>query len=393
MLKILHTADWHSNCNYDSFVQSADFIKDYIKYNDVDLMVHSGDVFDSKIIASDLYNKIINKVIEFADIVPIFMVYGTPSHDYKNSLDVLKTVKTKFPIYIVDSMKDSIAIYSKKLKQFYTNDIQNKDDSVLLIGCPWQTKSRFLTDKEQYDLSNSDQQTIFKKRFKAWRNLVLKKQKECDLTSILVAHLQLIGSFPSSGQDISSDNHDPKDYYDLCDYGALGHIHKTQNFKNLTYAGSIYNKTWGELDDKFFYVIEIENNEISLIKPIKIPTPVMLKIVCDIDEYKVIKKDAERFEIKNGINIFDLKEKTNLWIIVNVENTKILNLEKEQEFWKDKVNVIRLEFSKIKTDTIQRLEEYSKDISLVEKFKLWCKQKNETPSEFQINKIKNLEHE
>ena len=66
-------------------------------------------------------------------------------------------------------------------------------------------------------------------------------------------------------------------------------------------------------------------------------------------------------------------------------------IENEIEFWNKHLNEVRLDFIKVKTDTLERLEEYSKDISLEEKFKIWCKQKKEKPTEFQLNKIKELE--
>jgi DNA repair exonuclease SbcCD nuclease subunit len=395
MIDILHTADWHSNSDYDRFMESTEYIKDYIIHNNTNLMVHSGDLFDSKIIASDEYNKIINRFIEFADLLPIFMVYGTPSHDYKNSLDILRTVKTKYPIYIVDDMRESTMYFVKgEVKSYFTKTYipPQGDEIVRLVGLAWQSKNRFLKDSEMLELNSKEQNELFRKRFLTWRKIVLEEKNKYNVPTILVAHLQLIGTVPSLNQDISSDNHDPKDYYDLCDYGALGHIHKAQKNKHLYYSGSIYNKSWGELDDKFFNVLSVENNSIVDIEQIQIPTPALLKIDCNIDEYKEIKKEViEKNQISADGNIFDLNKPTNLWIIINVENSKILNYEKEEKFWETNVNVIRLEFSKIKTDAVQRLESYSNEMSLVEKFKLWCSQKDVKPSEFQINKIKEFE--
>lgn len=389
-MKILHTADWHSNSNFESFIESTEFIKNYIIKNNIDLMVYSGDLFDSKIIASDLYNKIINRFKEFADLCPIFMVYGTPSHDYRGSLDILREVNTKYPMHIVDSMKKSMKYFSPYYSDIdYFSDAPLDNSFILLIGLPWPMKYRFLTDAELLNLNLSEQNELQKKRFNIWRKKVLDERKKHIVKSILVAHLQLEGTVPSFNQDISSDNHLPTDYYDLCDYGALGHIHKAQSFKNLHYAGSIYNKTWGEMDKKYFNVIDTD--DMSKEK-ICIPTPLLIKIVCDLKEYQNIKKHIE----KNDELIFDgmtisIDEKINLWLVVNIENKKVMNFVEEEAFFLDKFNVIRLEFAKIKTNALQRVENYNRVTSLEEKFKLWCKQKLIEPSEFQINKIKELE--
>lgn len=391
-MKILHTADWHGDNNYEAFIESTEHIKNYIVNNDIDLMCFSGDLFDSKIIASDLYNKIINRFIEFANLVPIFMVYGTPSHDYKGSLDILRTVKTKYPIHLVDSFKDSITYFNDGYKDFehYTND----ERTIRLIGCPWPLKSRLLTDKELLELNTTEQNELYKKRFNVWRNKIIKQKKENPLYTILVGHLQLIGSFASQSQDISSENHNPEDFYDLCDYGALGHIHKNQNFKHLHYSGSIYNKTWGEMEDKYFNVIDTDyaKNEKVKITKVKIPTPFLIKYELNLQEYEAIKKIENQLQLPNGYYIDLNEENVHLWIVVNVGEKKILNQEREEKFWNEKVDKIRLEFVKIKTETVQRLENYNKEISLTEKFILWCKQKSIEPTEFQINKIKELEN-
>lgn len=384
MIKILHTADWHANSNFEKFLESTKFIKDYIENNHIDLMVFSGDLFDSKIIASDIYNKIINRFVEFADLVPIFMVYGTPSHDYKGSLDILKEIKTKYEIYIVDTMKNTMMYFSDS----HFNNTHDVDESVLLVGLPWQLKSRFLKDSELYNLNVSEQNKLYRKRFNQWRNIVL-KEKTKKIPTILVGHLQLEGTVYSAKQDISNDNHQSEDYLDLCDYGALGHIHKSQNIKHLYYSGSIYNKSWGELEDKYFNVITIDN-KIKEVEQIKIPTPILLKLECSLDEYKIIKEDIKNEQIIRTDNgTYDCSGLVNLWLIVNIDK-KILNFENELKFWKEQVNEIRLEFSKIKTETVQRLENYNSKISLVDKYKLWCKQKSIEPTEFQINKIKEL---
>jgi len=385
-LKILHTADWHANSNYDKFLESSNQIKEHIiKEGDIDLMVFSGDLFDSRLIASHQYNQIINEFKDFAELVPIFMVYGTPSHDYKGSLDIFEKINTKYEICVIDKMKDSINYFDLENKKF---NFANED--LLLIGCPWPSRSRWLKDSELKELSPKEQNEKYEKRFNIWREKILKINQ--NISTILVGHLQLIGSIPTKNQDISSENHNPKQYYDLCDYGALGHIHSSYKSKNLYYSGSIFNKTWGELEDKYFNVITIEDKKYEVEK-IKIKTPVMLKVECNEEEYKEYKDEFKCNDevIRLEDIVLSRSNLNNIWFNIETKNKNSYIIENEIEFWNKHLNEVRLDFIKVKSDTLERLEEYSKDISLEEKFKIWCKQKKENPTEFQLNKIKELE--
>jgi len=388
-MKILHTADFHANSNYDKFLESSSQIKEHIiNEGDIDLMVFSGDLFDSRIFASHQYNKIVEEFSDLANYVPIFMVYGTPSHDYKGSLAIFEKIKTKYEICVIDNMKSSFIWFNSEHREFYYS--QEMEADLLLIGCPWTLKSRWLTDKELKELTPKEQNEKYEKRFNIWREKILKINK--DIFTILVGHLQLIGSIPGIHQDISSENHNPKLFYDLCDYGALGHIHNSWRSKNLYYSGSIFNKTWGELEDKYFNVVTIENKKYEVEK-IKIKTPVMLKIDCNEDEYKEYKNEFKCNDevIRLEDIVLNRNNLNNIWFNIETKNKNSYIIENEIEFWNKHLNEVRLEFVKIKTDTLERLEEYSKDISLEEKFKIWCKQKKEKPTEFQLNKIKELE--
>ena len=385
-MKILHTADWHANSNYDKFLESSNQIKEHIiKEGDIDLMVFSGDLFDSRLIASHQYNQIINEFKDFAELVPIFMVYGTSSHDYKGSLDIFEKINTKYEICVIDKMKDSINYFDLENKKF---NFANED--LLLIGCPWPSRSRWLRDSELKELSPKEQEEKYNKRFNIWREKILKINQ--NISTILVGHLQLIGSIPTRNQDISSENHNPKLFYDLCDYGALGHIHTNWKSKNLYFSGSIFNKTWGELEDKYFNVITIENKKYEVEK-IKIKTPVMLKVECNEEEYKEYKDEFKCNDevIRLEDTVLSRSNLNNIWFNIETKNKNSYIIENEIEFWNKHLNEVRLDFIKVKTDTLERLEEYSKDISLEEKFKIWCKQKKEKPTEFQLNKIKELQ--
>jgi DNA repair exonuclease SbcCD nuclease subunit len=376
-LKILHSADKHANKNYDEFKKSHNQIVKYIKDNNIDLYLDAGDLFDGRMFASNEYNKIIKDFSEIAEYCPVIIVYGTPSHDYKGSLDQLQERKTKYSITVVNQ-STIVFIENKVFNLKYSEGID------VIINClPWPMKSRFLTD-EELKLPPTEQDKLYSERFTDWKNESIIMKEKCDCPVILLSHLQLIGAVPGFGQDISSDNHNPKDFYDLCDYGALGHIHTAQNFKHLYYAGSIYNKTWNEIDEKFFNVITIKDNKITDIEKVKLNTAKRLKIEMNYDEYKQFKEDLK-------VSDLDIDKNIDMWLIINVGNKNVLNYEKEENYWKDICYNIKLDINVIKIENLKRVENYNTGISLFEKFCLYCSQKNIKPTEFQLNKIKELE--
>lgn len=378
-MKILHTADWHADYNYPEFEKQVNFIIDYIKKNNIDLVLHAGDLFNGRIYADKLYNKIIGKVQEIADLCDFMIVYGTPSHDYRGSLDSLQQLKTKYNITVFDKID---------IKDVYFNYNKN----LTIIPLPWPAKYKLLND-EELKLSISEQNKIYDIKFKKWLKVCKNVYNNKTSTVILLAHLQLIGAIPSKHQDINSDNHNPTWFYDICDYGALGHIHDFMEFvvvkypdTKLYYSGSIYNKTWGEMTEKYFNVITIENNAIKNVESVKLNTPQMVKIDCSYDEYLKIKDRYENTGKIEGSKFNNLK----LWIKVNC-NTQNLNKEKEIKWWNEYDIDARIDIESIKLETIKRETNYSSKMSLVDKFKLWCKSKNIKSTEFEIEKIKEYE--
>lgn len=379
-MKILHTADWHADYNYPEFEKQVNFIIDYIKKNNIDLVLHAGDLFNGRIYADKLYNKIIGKVQEIADLCDFMIVYGTPSHDYRGSLDSLEQLKTENRITVFDKLYEPM---------LFTDTI----DRVIIVPLPWPAKYRLL-DNEELKLPILEQNKLYDVKFKKWLKDKREKYNNKKYPVILLAHLQLIGAIPSKHQDINSENHNPTWFYDICDYGALGHIHDFMGFVNtinrndakLYYSGSIYNKTWGEMTEKYFNVITIENNAIKNVESVKLNTPQMVKIDCNYDEYLKIKERYENSGKIEGSKFNNLK----LWIKVNC-NTQNLNKEKEIKWWNEYDIDVRIDIESIKLETIKRETNYSSKMSLVDKFKLWCKSKNIKPTEFEIEKIKEYE--
>jgi DNA repair exonuclease SbcCD nuclease subunit len=80
------------------------------------------------------------------------------------------------------------------------------------------------------------------------------------------------------GQEVMISKHD----LDLvgADYYALGHIHLNQELRNnMWYAGSIYHHDFGETEEKYFNVVDIEQGQVSVRRERIITRPLSLHII------------------------------------------------------------------------------------------------------------------
>jgi DNA repair exonuclease SbcCD nuclease subunit len=385
-LKILHIADEHANCNFADYLKSLTQIKEYITKNPVDLIVSAGDLFDSRDFLDTTSTQILLSFAELSNYAPIFMVYGTPSHDHWGSLDLLPKLAGKYPIKVIDKVDNNFYHFSGKdsVEVFRENYIANY--GFYLFGVPWLMRSRVL-DQEELKLPIKQQEELFMSKMKAW--VKFHKELKTDLLhpTIMVAHLQLKDAVFSKGQDISSEYHDPEWFYDTCDYGALGHVHSAQNFKNLYYAGSIYNKSWGEMEKKFFNVITIENNKITNIEKVKFDTPLLVKATLNsVEEYEEFKQDWEN-------NNFETEDKkVRLWIQLTVKSKEAFG--DDLNYWKKFSNLEELRFgvSELKGETVIREIDIKPNATLVEKAVGWAETKGLQVTEFQKNKLVELEN-
>ncbi len=154
MIKILHTADWHANYNYDKFYKSYLAIRKYIKENNIKLLVIAGDIFDSRMFAGKLYITILNLVAELSEYCSILIIYGTPSHDYKGSLDPLPQMSKKYQITLVENIENAFYLYNKTTETVTKHprkiDYTDNDfgESIILSCLPWPMKYRLLDDEE-----------------------------------------------------------------------------------------------------------------------------------------------------------------------------------------------------------------------------------------------------
>jgi DNA repair exonuclease SbcCD nuclease subunit len=281
MLKILHCADIHArDKDIEEIEKCLDFILDTAGKKNVGLAEIVGDIFDSRDVKLDSKSAklIIKFVSELADICPVAITIGTPSHE-GNAPEILRYAQGKHKIFV-----------ATKPCQTYLADGEIDDDpkditapqdiQAILSFCPQPTKQYFsgvggvASTSEQIGAAMSG---IF-----AGFGVGAKK---FDCVHLLSYHGSISGVKLSTGQVMAGmDIEVSLDQLALsnADLIMCGHIHLQQELtENVFYSGSIYPNNYGELHEHGFYVHMLEDKRLISSKFIKTPCRKLELLVSD----------------------------------------------------------------------------------------------------------------
>ncbi len=345
-IRILHTADWHADSDpkkLEKLESSLNQIVDYCRNNKVNAILHSGDVWekrqshDQKSGVPLVYEKLreLSHLVDF-----IFITKGNNSHDEQGSIKLLHQLEHNIYAYeypvVLSVMTDGDVPVVDLLRIDCAGD-PRADYIVSLV--PYPQKSGFLTETS-IDNNNAD----FLEKFEQLFELIGDVTQPYTCPKILAFHGNVVGSRLSTGQTLVSQDimvapatieKAQHDYY------GLGHIHLRQELKpNMVYSGSIYNKSWGETEQKSFEVIyfdEVHNNAFLGCES--------KQILLEASR-PMIKIDAE-FDSLNDFYYYDQSEQTNYSLLsYDVENAeyrlRITVIENDRKLLTDeKVNQLK----------------------------------------------------
>ncbi len=295
-MKIIHTADWHVQ---DSMIEEAqkclDFLVTTAEQESPDLIIHAGDTFNSGDVKLDskAAKLVIRTFNRLADIAPVAVILGTPSHD-GTAAEILSFVRGQYPIYVA-TRPEQIFLSTGNLKAIM--DLEGATESggcdavISLMPAPTKQFFQGSGDIKQGDAEIAAAMSQIFAGFGA-------TAAAFPVPHILVGHWNTTGSLISETQvltgvdiEISTDQMHLT-HACLC---CLGHIHKAQDLRRgVFYSGSLYANSWGEMDDKGFYIHEIGNEAVS--RFITTPSRKMVRYKFDYTDPAALKNsdgDAE----------------------------------------------------------------------------------------------------
>lgn len=271
--RFLHTADWHADADpkkQKKLEASLDQIVEFCQEQKVNAIIHAGDMFEKsqKYQANSGVPVVLKYLHKLANLVDfIFITKGNNSHDEPGSIELLHQIEPnvyayEYPVVlavgnnnVIDSKADSQV---KDILRYTGEPLRYIDYIVSLV--PYPTKASLLID-DSIDNNNAN----FIEKFEQIFEHIGEVTQPYTCPKLLAFHGNVVGSRLSSGQTlVSQDIMVAPSTLEKAkhDYYALGHIHLRQEIKwNMLYSGSIYNKNWGETEQKSFETIMFNENK------------------------------------------------------------------------------------------------------------------------------------
>lgn len=257
-MKTLHSADWHlRRKDIEEGRKCLAFLVETARQEQVDLITIAGDIFDSQDVKVDSPEALlaIQTVSTLADIAPVAIVIGTPSHDGK-APEILRFARGAFPIRVA-SGPEQVILSAGEFKTEEDNEGFGLQMAAIITLIPTVTKQFFQTKSgiEAGDLEIGHAMGTLFAGFGA------QAAAYPGVPHILVTHLNINGCRLANGQirtgmdiEVSVDQLNMGNF----DLGCLGHIHIAQALgEKYYYSGPIYATKIDEDGPKGFYIHEI----------------------------------------------------------------------------------------------------------------------------------------
>lgn len=277
-MKILHTADWHLGHRLHDQSQIKEqilflsWIEEYIIDQKIDMLLISGDVFDTGSPSNQSLELYYNFLVKLKATNCKSIIITGGNHDSPGTLNA--------PKHILDAL--SIKVVGKATENIENEvfEIELNNEKVVIAAIPYLRDGdiRRAVSGESFDELTDKYKTALIHHYQA-------AAKQCKLINttqapvIGMGHLFAIGGSVSDSEQniyVGSLGHiGAEDFPTYFDYIALGHLHRPQivgNNNKVRYSGSPNILSFSEINyDKKIIVLTIENNKISDIRDTVIP--------------------------------------------------------------------------------------------------------------------------
>lgn len=283
MIKVAHIADLHCCKEHQNeALKSLELLGDLLRSNPVDLVAIAGDTWDASMLNTEAsgFNDFVTSIQKLADVAPVAMIYGTPSHDTDGSLEVFRKIRSRHSITILEAARPYFLENGNIVES-------SANPEALIFGIPEPRKKHLLANatagKEETEgaIREAMQKVCFL--------LASARREHESLPCVMLYHGDIAGSSLQNDRTIERGTGIAISIDDLAsikaDYYALGHIHKPQQVGTLPayYAGSIYPKDFGETHKAGFNLVKIEPGKETEVQRVDFPHPQNEKIEAGAD--------------------------------------------------------------------------------------------------------------
>lgn len=372
IMKIMHMADLHiRDKNIDEAEKCLTYAAERARQG-VDLIIIAGDTFDSRDVKAEsrAARLVAGTIADFADIAPVAIVTGTPSHDGA-APELLAYISGAHPVQV-----------SARPDQFVVNGAY-----VTLVPTP--TKQFF--NEGDMQASNDGIARAMAGVFAGFGASAANRAD--DAPHILAGHWNVSGSRLPTGQTLTGQDIDISvDQMMLAqpDLICLGHIHQKQQLGDRAfYSGSLYPLNWGETTEHGFYIHTLEGRQLVSSQYFNSPCRRLIRV-------------AEKHDIEEGLCElgyalygFSKEELAGAYVRADItvwqDDAAKINKEEIQKFYLDSgaldadIRLIRVPRQTVRSESVLKVE------TLRDKLVAMAAIKGETVPESILQKADELE--
>lgn len=377
-MKILHTSDWHighrlyEQHQLDEQLLFLNWLSDAIKDMQVDVLVVSGDIFDSSAPSSHSQKLYFDFLIGLRDTQCKHVVITAGNHDSPGVIEAPKAVLQALNVYVVGRVSDNV---NDEIIQL---DINGEALCVAAIPYLRDQDIRRAVAGEAFDEIEQRYRKAIANHFGAVAEAIPTDEQ---VFKVAMGHLFATNTQVSdSEQSIYVGNLGhiaASEFPKVFDYIALGHLHRPQRVggqEHIRYCGAPLHYSFGEGKQiKKIVIVETNAGQLASITPIDLPVfRKLYRIDCDINdiESELLQIDATEHELTPWVEIM-VDQMDAYALDINHINTFAEPL---------KLSILKVSFKNIKaTKGIEQLVDESKQIkelSPTEVFHLKCEEQS-----------------
>jgi len=274
-MKVLHTSDLHLGKKLEGRERLDEQkivlqeILDIIINNNIELIICSGDIFDTYNPSAEAEQVFFNYAKKFAENGRAFVVISG-NHDDSKRLVATVPLSQELNIFIIGNQKQifngskSINVNLIESGESYLIFENKLKEKVFINTLPYPSEYRFKEENKDEDYLSQMERWLYLGHNKNVNNY----------PEILMTHIFTIGGTVSSSEreiDLGGAKAYPPKRLPKCDYIALGHLHKFQKVaENAYYSGSIMQYAFDEAGiEKYVVTFDINDNELNKVSNIE----------------------------------------------------------------------------------------------------------------------------
>lgn len=282
-MRILHTADWHigqrlhERQRHEEHKQFLEWILDTIREYEVELLLVSGDIFDTSLPSAEATNLYYEFLFRLYNETETYTIIIAGNHDSSRHLEAPREFLKMGRIHVVGLAKEPADCVVR---------IPDENPRVAVAAVPYLSENELPHVSYESEIEKNER---YRERLKTFYADCVSHMPE-ELPKILMGHL-----FVDGGQETDSERNiqiggasavRASDFPDGVNYVALGHLHRPQTIEGSTYpirySGSPIPMRFNEADyRKKVFLLEISDDGIlTQHEDIEIP---IFKELCTVE--------------------------------------------------------------------------------------------------------------